>query len=187
MLAYFCSFLVRGVALLYLRCNGGLSSEYCKELKTMAVNRRSWNVRLYDLVMFVPIRIWQLLLGHLRLLLIISGISSLLLFTFWLTIVFLWTIEDAERGRKTISFSIDQEVVIDYPLRFLAEDVSQAVHLTADSQVPISVTIEISGDVPLFMTSAIPIGSVTVLGGQSDQLVVTWPLGANTVVSPVCL
>lgn len=114
---------------------------------------------------------------------VLLGILSLLLFIAWYTIVFLWAVEDVERSREVIALGNDQTLMVDYPKRFLAEDTSQPIYLVADSPNPISITLGISSDLPLMLTSSMPISSVTISGGEINQFVVAWPLSTQNATS----
>ncbi len=112
-------------------------------------------------------------------------IASLLLFALWLVTVLLMPAFDAQRKRVTIPLSNGSELVVDYPKRFLADELSRPVYLTIDSTQPVSTSLKLSSDLPLILANADPSSAVGRDSVGSDVLVVTWPIIPTTVVSTV--
>ncbi len=122
------------------------------------------------------------ILTRLSFILLLVGILSLLMFVSWLWIGLVWPAHDNQRTRIVRDLVNDSKLTIDYPNNFLANGTSSPVYLTTDSHQPISVTIGISGDLPLVLVSVEPLSALERDGGSDGYLVLSWPI--STTNSP---
>jgi hypothetical protein len=107
---------------------------------------------------------------------------SVVCLVLWLVTVMVFPATDVKRERISVRLNEQQNVVVDYPARFLADDVERPIYLTTDVRDPVSVTLELPSSLPLILVSAKPDSAVKVQDPTSGIVEVAWPTPSPTTV-----
>ena len=81
---------------------------------------------------------------------------SVVCLVLWLVTVMVFPATDARRERVPVPLKDQKTIVVDYPVRFLADDIERPIYLTTDYRNSVSVTLELPSSLPLTLVSAKP-------------------------------
>ena len=138
------------------------------ENQDVYTHQESWIAQTLD-------RAENWLLKHSRAIWLILFILSLVGFGVWLSTMLSWPARDNQRSRSAIPWDNGKILVIDHPMRFLADDQSRPVHLMADSLEPISITLKLSETLPLILVSAEPSSTLKIHDLANGLVLISWP------------
>lgn len=102
----------------------------------------------------------------------------------WFVTVMVFPAADVRRERLSVPLKDQRTIVVDYPVRFLADDVARPIYLTTDSRDSFSVILELPSSLSLIMVSAEPSSTVKIEDPAKALIAVTWPTLDPPVVSP---
>ncbi len=123
------------------------------------------------------------LVAHLRAIWVGLFVLSLLCFGIWFWTMLFWPSQDAERARQVIVLDNGRTLSIDFPVRFLADDIARPVYLTAQSQKPFSVTLEVPNSLPLTLVAVEPGSAIEIRDAADGVVTVTWPLTTSVATA----
>lgn len=114
---------------------------------------------------------------------------SFICFVIWLVTLLVFPARDSKRDRTTLTLANGGRIVVDYPTRFLADNLAQPVYLTADTPAEAKLFIQIPDYAPLIVESVTAMSPTVTANVSGGSLVVGWlatrpPITTSGITSP---
>jgi len=104
---------------------------------------------------------------------------SLAFFLAWLWITLFAPAYDAQRARQLVTMADGRVLSVDYPMRFLIQEVPSEVYFTVNTTQPISIVLGLPTNLHLVIREVEPKEAVQIDNLANDRIVITWPISVS--------